>query len=188
MEPGIVFSNGEDEMNQNDYQSRMQASIAYVRKKEMEKKGLGGHISGPSIVETRPVHEIINDRIGETLDPNLTELEFMMLCKDADMLKGIISKDLSRGNYDDVVSYSQRILTDCGLIEGSALYNPKVFSIDYHKDDARRLLKQAEILRDNPQHIAEMKLQLEDCVREERYEDAARIKADIESAERLMPL
>jgi len=174
-------------MNQEEYLQRMQVSVIYVLNHEREKRGLP-KMKGPNIAETRSLDQIINERIGETLDPNITEMENVLLWKDIEAIKGVLSRDLLRGNYDEVITYSRRMLADCELIEGSAFYNPEKCSTKYHKEIAETYLLKAGIMKDNPRSIAEMKLQLIDAVMEERYGDAATLKRNIERAERLISL
>jgi hypothetical protein len=170
-------------MKQKDYENMMVASINYTLAKESAKKGIKlEKANRKEFSEKRPLYEIIDDRIAETTEPEITQGEYILLSKDISMATDYARENFLRQSYEDSIDYSQRIIEDCKLLMTAACYSEDMFGLDNIIKRAEALKQKAEIMKNNPE-TGHLILEMNEYARNEQYEKAAKLKKRIEKME-----
>ena len=171
-------------MQNKEYERMMVASINYMLVKEYAKKGIKlekANKEEPEFRERRPLHEIIDERIAETAEPEITEEEYDLLSKDITLAADYSRENLLRQNYEDSISYSNRVIEDCTLLKTIAYSFEDSQGLDNIVKRAEELKQKAAIMKENP-NTGHLILEMEEYVKKEQYEKAAEIKRKIETA------
>jgi uncharacterized protein YeeX (DUF496 family) len=172
-------------MESKDYENMMVASINYTLAKESAKKGIRlekANREEPEFKEIRPLYEIVNERIAKTLEPTITQGEYILLSKEMSMALDYAGENLLRQNYEDSIDYSIRIIEDCKLLKTMSYSFEDVRGLDMIIKRAEALKQKTEIMKQNPE-TGELMLNMKTCIAQEEFEEAARLKRKIERIE-----
>jgi len=170
-----------------DYKSRLEASIAGLINREIERKYSLNHkkdipqknllrrASENGIEHQPPVYEIINERIRETGDPELTPKKHIYLLRDMNTLMNFIKESLERDDYSSAKQYSTHMAQDCDIM---LKYAPNK---DYEKmrNVAIDVQKKSDTMLKNPKNglkIIKMEIEIKRALAAEDYEKAAKLR------------
>jgi hypothetical protein len=130
-----------------------------------------------------PVHEIVGHRIMETGERELSLLEIHALVYDNAMCEEYMIANMNKCDYENSISCSNRLIGNCRLMKQDFdNFDPEV--LDVKIEQAEKHIKRCQILSQckNPE-TADLRLKLEECVANQRYEQAASIKKMIQKFE-----